>query len=173
MIKRITFLLSAFVLTASLLSTPAFADTISLSLDNPAQYSSGGSVLSFVATVFAPNSNSGTVFLNGDSSNVDFPLTLSDDGFFFNFPFSLAPGESFTDVLFTLTVPGSITPGTTYDGFFAILGGADSNASNLLSTVSFQVNPQASPVPEPGSILLLATGLTGLVATVRRKRAIC
>jgi hypothetical protein len=37
--------------------------------------------------------------------------------------------------------------------------------------VGFGVDVSTSPVPEPGSLLLLGTGLSGLIAGVRRRRA--
>jgi hypothetical protein len=149
------------------LSVSAHADTLTLTLTNPAQFGSGslGSLLSFDATVAAPNTNSADVFLNADSFNVDAPLTLDDDGFFFGFPLSLSPGESFTGLLFTVFLPTS-TSNAIYNGSFSILGGPDGASANDLADVQFEVNT----VPEPTTILMLGTGLSGLVAMLRRKR---
>jgi hypothetical protein len=166
--KRTIFTLGLFVLAAgSLLSVPAYADTITLTLTNPVQVGSGslGSSLDFDATVSAPGKNSGDVFLNSDSFNVDAPLTLDDDGFFFGFPLSLSPGQSFTGLLFTVFLPTN-TPNAIFNGSFSILGGADGSAANDLADVTFQVNT----VPETTTILMLGTGLPGLVAMIRRKR---
>ena len=85
--KKMALLLSTLVLAAgSLLTAPAFADTISLNLASPVQSGVGGATLSFNATVSAPATNSGTIFLNGDSWNVDSPLTLDDSGVFQRLP---------------------------------------------------------------------------------------
>lgn len=163
MLRKTVLKLSMLALAGSLMTTPFIhADTVNLSLASPIQSSSPGLAVSYLATAFAPSTNSAPVFLNGDNFNVTSPLVLDDDAFFFDFPLSLNPGDSFTDVLFTISVPSTAALGS-YDGFFEILGGADGNASNILSSVSFQVdNVSSSAVPEPSSILLLATGFLGL-----------
>jgi hypothetical protein len=160
-----------FVLAAtSLLSSRTFADTIDLSLNAPAQSGTAGSTVSFVATVLAPGTNGGTVFLNGDSFNVSSPLILDDSGFFNDFPLSLDPGDSFSGTLFSIALPSNLAAGL-YTGSFEILGGADSDALNTLGSVDFQVNlvPTSSTVPEPESLMLLAAGLPGVALLVQRK----
>jgi hypothetical protein len=169
---RTLSLFALFVLAAtSLLSSRTFADTIDLSLNAPAQPGTAGSTISFVATVLAPGTNGGTVFLNGDSFNVSSPLILDDSGFFNDFPLSLDPGDSFSGTLFSIALPSNLASGL-YTGSFEILGGADSDALDTLGSVDFQVNvaPTASTVPEPESLMLLAAGLPGVALLVQRKR---
>jgi hypothetical protein len=166
--KSTTSRLRLFVFAAALmLSVPAYADTITLTLTNPVQFGGGslGSSLSFNATVAAPGTNSADVFLNEDSFNVDAPLTLDDDGFFFGFPLSLSPGESFTGLLFTVFLP-TTTGNAIYNGSFSIMGGPNGATANDLADVQFEVNT----VPEPTTILMLGSGLSGLVAMIRQKR---
>jgi hypothetical protein len=166
--KSATFTLSLFVLAAaSLLSVPAYADTITLTLIDPIQYggNSLGSSLSFDATVAAPITNTADVFLNSDSFNVDAPLSMDDSPFLSGFPFSLSPGQSFNGLLFTVFLP-TTTSNAVYNGFFEILGGADGNTFNNLANVQFEV----TTVPEPTTILLLGAGLPGIAAMIRRKR---
>jgi hypothetical protein len=159
-----------FVLAATLLlSSRTFADTIGLSLNAPAQPGAPGSTVSFVATVSAPGTNGGTVFLNGDSFDVSSPLTLDDGGFFNDFPLSLNPGESFSGTLFSIALPSNVAAGL-YTGSFEILGGADGGALDTLASVDFQVNVAPSTVPEPESLMLLAAGLPGVALLVQRKR---
>ena len=168
MMKRTALYLSVLALAATF-SSPAFADTINLDLSAPVQSGASGSTVSFTATVSAPSTNGATVFLNSDSFNLDEPLTLDDDGFFFDFPLSLNAGDSFTGVLFTVNLPGNVAAGS-YDGSFEILGGADGGALDLLDTVTFEVNTP-SAVPEPSTLLLLATGLVvGMEVASRGRR---
>jgi hypothetical protein len=175
MLKKITRTLSAFVffvLAATLLlSSSAQADTISLNLTSPVQTGAAGSMLSFFATVSAPGTNGGTVFLNGDNLNQDAGLTPNDDGFLLGFPLSLDAGDSFNGLLFTVALDPSLVAGP-YTGFFTILGGADAGAQDVLGTVNYTVNVSSTPsaVPEPECLMLLATGLPGLAFLVRSKR---
>ena len=162
-----TFALFVFAATL-LLSSRTFADTIGLSLNAPAQSGTAGSTVSFVATMLAPGTNGGTVFLNGDSFNVPSPFILDDSGFFNDFPFSLDPGDSSSGVLFTIALPSNTAAGL-YTGSFEILGGADGGAQDTIGSVDFQVNVAPSTVPEPESLMLLAAGLPGVAFLVQRK----
>ena len=157
----------AALLAIGLSSAAAYADTVSFTLinPNPSVPVSGNDLapgtVAFEAIVSAPSSNSGAVFLNGDSFNVTAPITLNDSDFFANFPLSLAPGASFTDDLFVLTIPPGTLTGI-YQGTFTLLGGANGSASDPLGTVSFSV----APTPEPSSIVLLLTSMAGLAMAI-------
>jgi hypothetical protein len=156
--KKTALSLSMLFVAGFLLVVPASADTINLSLTNPTQTGTSGATLTFEATLSAPLANNGAVFLNGDSFSVDIAgAALDDSGLFLNFPFSLDPGDSFSEVLFTVALPANLAAGV-HDGFFEILGGSDPGAFNLLASVNFQIDG-SSPVPEPGTWVLLATGL--------------
>ena len=163
--KKLVLTLTMMVLTAALLlSVPAAADSINLVLAAPVQTVLVGSTVSFTATVTAPTTNGATIFLNGDSFNVDAPLILDDFPFVFGFPLSMSPGDSFTGLLFIVDAPTG--PRGSYFGNFQILGGSDGSALDPISNVTpFQVDV----VAEPGSMLLLGTGSMALFGALRRK----
>lgn len=165
MTRKRTFSLTMFVVAIFLLlPSLALADTLALSLSNPVQSATPGSSLTFDATVSASSTNTAPIFLNSDSYTIDSPLTL-DDIDFFGFPLSLNPGDSYTGAIFTVTVPSGLVLGD-YTGSFEILGGADGAALDTLATTGFQVNA----TPEPGTMLLLATGLGLPAFVIYRKR---
>ena len=171
MFKKKPLILSVLALAAGmLLSTQAQADTLTLTLDNPTQSGAPGDLLlSFTATVITPGTNTGTIFLNSDSFNLDSPLTLDDSAFVNNFPLFIDPGTSFNGLLFTVSIPDG-TPAGPYLGSFSILGGPDGDTLNTLDTANFEVDVASpSAVPEPGTFLLLVTGLSGVTTVVRRK----
>jgi hypothetical protein len=169
MMKKTALTLSMLMLAVLLLVvSPALADSISLTLSSPVQTGAPGSTLTFGATVSAPMANGAAVFLNGDDFNVNIAGAnpIDDSGFLLNFPFSLDPGGSFSGTLFMVALPANLASGT-YNGFFTILGGANSSALGQLATVNFQIGtPSQSAVPEPGSWILLATGLGVLAAGI-------
>lgn len=161
-LRRTALALSA-LFALILPAAPAFADTLNLSLANPTQTGTPGETLSFDAIVSAPSSNSSTIYLNSDSFNLSAPgAHIDDSGFFFTFPLSLDPNNSFTGELFTVILPSDL-PLAIYSGYFEILGGSDPSALNTLATVDFQVD---RPVPEPATWLLLVTGIAFLGTTL-------
>jgi hypothetical protein len=167
--RRLSFILKLLIAgSLSLGAVRAKADTISLTLANPVQgtdQTTGlGTILSFVATVNALGTNIGEVFLNGDSFNVGGDLTV-DDSNFLNFPLTLSPGQSFTDVLFTVDVPADAAA-MNYPGSFTLLGGPTGSDGDVLATASFEI----VATPEPSTLLMIGTGLTGFAATMRRRR---
>jgi hypothetical protein len=87
---------------------------------------------------------------------------LDDSDSFLNFPASLGPGQSITDVLFTVTIPAG--PVGLFAGSFTLLGGSYGAAQDILASKSFQV----VATPEPSTFLLIGTGLSSLAAVVKR-----
>jgi PEP-CTERM motif len=152
----------------------AYADTINFVLNNPVQVGAPGATLTFTATVSAPSTNSGSVFLNSDTFTIPnsspFKFSNIDDSFFFSiFPASLDPNGSFTGTLFTLSLPAVIAPGA-YGNNFILLDFVDQAGLETFASQEFIVNvPGQSPVPEPGTWVLLATGI-GVMAFVYSRR---
>jgi hypothetical protein len=173
--KKTALTISMFVLAILLLVPLASADTINLSLESPVQTGIAGETLSFTATVTAVSDKQGSVYLVSDSANVTGPsaLTIDDTPFLLNFPFVMSAGDSVTDALFTVTLPSDVLAGV-YSGYFSILGGLDPGSFSTLATVDFTVNVAApSAVPEPGTYVLMATGLgvLMLIGFTRRESA--
>ena len=113
---------------------------------------------------------SGPLFFNGDSFNMQVPITLDDSPFWSSFPLSVNPGETVQGDVFTISVPAVIAPGI-YTGFFSILGGADMNATDELTRIELELTvPGQGAVPEPGTWVLLVTGAVALFAVVYSRR---
>ena len=120
-----------------------------------------------MGTLTAAATNSGDVYLNGDAFALGGKsLELNDTGYFADFPAFLTPGESVTDVLFTVSSNDSSTEAVNL-GSFEILGGDTANTYNDLGLVDFS----AQVTPEPSSIALLGTGLLGTLGVMRKRFA--
>jgi hypothetical protein len=164
--------LSLAAIGLMLACTAAKADTISFTINNPFQSTAAGGTVTFDATV--TNISGQEVFLNGDNASLDSPFDqsdISDTDYNANFPLTLDPGQTVTDSLFTVTVPPG-TPDGTYAGSFEITGGSDGSEQLVLGgsqDFDVEVASGASVVPEPSSVVLLASGLAGLAGGLRRR----
>jgi hypothetical protein len=170
--------LSFVFLFAALLMVPsrASADAITIHLGGVSALADDsivipgtiGTTVSFLADL--DNSDNGVeLFLNGSNFNIDAPLTLNDL-LFTNFPASIPAGASADGILFTVDLPQGLAPGF-YSGSYTILGGLTPDDFDELATIPFQIDaqPAVSPVPEPGTLVLLATGAGAFGTLVKRR----
>lgn len=140
----------------------AKADPITLTMNTSAS-GQGSQTVTFQGIL--SNLGAPTVFLNSISFTAAAGLSVNTAAFF-ALPGSLAAGQNTGLVsLFSVTI-GALPLGT-YMGSITILGGGNANALNSLLTRDFQV----VVVPEPGTLLLLGSGLLSASFLRRRKRA--
>lgn len=171
--NRLIALLSLALLVA-LCSAPASrADSLDVTLTEADQtVIQGTTVVEFDASILNP-STTDTIYLNSDTSTTNSLFVSVDDSpFFANAPIFLDPGQSTsTFALFDIDLPADITDGI-YSGVFSILGGPDGGTNTDfgdLADVDFSVDV-TSPVatPEPNTLLLMGTGLLGLIFLRKR-----
>ena len=151
------------------------ADPLNVAVTQSSQTVTQGTlVVTFDATITNP-SPTDTIWLNSDDSTRLSLLTSVDDSpFNMNAPLFLDPaGSSGLIALFNVDLAPGLAPGT-YTGVFSILGGADGGTDTAfadLADVNFTVIVTGPTVtPEPGTILLLATGLVVPLTLKKRMR---
>jgi hypothetical protein len=160
---------SCFIIAfLSFLVTSGMAQDIGIVLSQGTLSGVAGTTLTIDATL--TNSSSSTIFLNGDSYTTASPfLTVSDNPFLNNAPLSLGAGASSGPfAIFTVVIaPG--TPAGIYSlNEFTILGGLTNVDFNPAGSASFTVD--VSPVPEPGTMVLLTSGLVALAINRRCRK---
>lgn len=146
----------------------AKADSVTITLDEATQSSAAGGTLEFFGTI--TNDTGETVYLNNDDLNLDGLSFTTTDQFFTTVPISLDAGESSGDIeLFDVTVSDPLADAAgTYSGTYTLFGGADGNAQDSLGSTDFSVTT-TNPVPEPGSIGLVLSGVAAAWLPISRK----
>ncbi|QHS51287.1 PEP-CTERM sorting domain-containing protein [Edaphobacter sp. 12200R-103] len=147
-------------------SLAAHADTFNFAVSGSAGGFSGSGILEttpngsgqYLITGISATGVTGIIAPGGfnGNDNLLFPTnaqTLDPNGF----SFSAANGPDSFDV-------NVYNDGT---GYFAFFRDEDNFTDTL--PITFDVTPAASPVPEPGTLLLLGTGILGVAGSLRRK----
>ncbi|MGA3068987.1 MAG: PEP-CTERM sorting domain-containing protein [Terracidiphilus sp.] len=135
--------------------TPSTLDTVA------------GGTVEFAGTL--TNTGDADLYLNGDVVILPYPdLTVDDSPFFNNSPLFLSPGDAYTGPFIDVSVDGA-TPLGSYSGSYTIQGGSDSETFDNIAAEDFTVDV-GSPVPEPNTTLLLASGLATLAGGLWKRR---
>jgi len=168
--KRLWRICLGVVLTLAW-TTTSRADSLNLTLTDPNQtVVQGTTTVEFDASVVNPSTD--TIYLNGDNSTTSSMLVSVDDSPYLAWPLSLAPSDSFGPAaLFLVDLPADLAPDV-YTGTFTITGGADGGTFDDLADANFTVDVTgpSTVAPEPGTLLLLCSGLLAVFA-LRRSRS--
>ncbi len=154
------------------LSMTAQADPLSFTFTNANQTGAAGDVLTFDGTFI---NGSGDVTITGNFFTFPTPpgaLSLDDSPFLTFLDQTISSGGvALSGDVFTVTIDAAATPGVYAGVFSAFYNGA---TLDLESLQEFSVTVQGvgpNPIPEPATMILLGTGLAGIVARARRRRS--
>jgi len=163
-IVRIAAVAAALCL-ASLAARADGVDSVAITLS--AISGAPGATVDVMGTI--TNSGADTLSLDGDDLSVSAPLTATAE-FLSNAPFTLNGGASATFEFFEITINPGAAPGvygTDNSDVFSFFG--DFNGVPVEDNVNFTVDVTT---PEPGTILLLLSGLACVALFRRRSKAL-
>jgi len=161
------------MLAVMLLCQSAKADPVSLTLTNPTQSGTVGSVLTFMASLNNTAAPAAIAAADDFTFNGPVSLALDDSPFLVNFlGQNISAGSTLgPSVAFTVTLGAGTAPGT-YNGVFSVFYNSTLGAGQETNVQAFSVTvqPAGAAVPEPTTVALLISGLLGLGLTQRRRR---
>jgi hypothetical protein len=174
--KRHAWALAALSI-ALVFSSAAHADSLGVAAASSTLTGAAGSTVTFDAVV--SNAGPDPIYINGDGSTLDSFLTLDDSPLFNLVGIPISPGSNTGPdalALFNILIAPGTAPGIYTGEVFTIYGGADGGAGTAyddLADIVFnvKVTSAATPpknTPEPGTLLLVASGIVSLALWRRR-----
>jgi hypothetical protein len=159
--KLISTLFLTVVMAVVMMSASAAKADLLLTIDAPTP-GALDHTLNYTGTLTATTD----LGIDGDFCTVSGAITCDDSPFLTNAPLTMTAGQSLNFLLFTLILDPNLPYGS-YNGSFIIAWTDVSGAPGI--TDPGQDGNFSAAVPEPASLLLLGSGLVGVIRRKRQK----